>query len=95
VVGLPLSLSGEAGRQAERTMAFADALRDRLGFTVHLWDERLSTQEAQRRMAEERPGAGATKGRRLRSRKVAADTDALAASIILQAFLDSRSRALK
>jgi putative Holliday junction resolvase len=83
VVGLPLSLSGEAGPQAEITTAFARQLEQRLGLTVHLWDERLSTQEALRRVADEHNPGG-----RERSRRVEADTDAIAASIILQAFLD-------
>jgi putative Holliday junction resolvase len=89
VVGLPLSLSGEAGKQAEKATAFADELKERLGLPVHLWDERFSSQEAQRRVAEEHQPSG-TKGRRMRSKRVDADTDALAASIILQAFLDGR-----
>jgi putative Holliday junction resolvase len=89
VVGLPLSLSGEAGKQAEKTTAFADELKQRLGLPVHLWDERFSSQEAQRRVAEEHQPSG-SKGRRMRSKRVDADTDALAASIILQAFLDGR-----
>jgi len=91
VVGLPLTLNGDMGSQAARTTAFADALKERLGLSVHLWDERLSSQEAQRRVADEHQPAHA-KGRRLRSRKIDADTDALAASIILQAYLDSHRR---
>ena len=86
VVGLPLTLSGEAGSQAERTRAFARDLERHIGLPVHLWDERLSTQEAQRLVAE---GGRRERGRRGRGRTSSADLDALAASIILQSYLDS------
>lgn len=84
VVGLPLSLSGAAGVQAEATRAFARRLQESTSLPVHFWDERLSTQEALRRLQARREGRGR------RRREAAADTDALAASIILQAYLDSR-----
>jgi len=84
VVGLPLSLSGEAGPQAESATAFARRLGDRLGLPIHLWDERLSTREAQRRVQGPSRGRG---GRRERPSREA-DVDAIAASIILQAYLD-------
>jgi RNase H-fold protein (predicted Holliday junction resolvase) len=48
-------------------------------------DERLTTQEAMRRVSDEPRGRG---NRRDRGRPHAADTDAIAASIILQAYLD-------
>ena len=85
VVGLPLSLSGDSGPQAETTRAFARELEQHVALPVHLWDERLSTQEALRRVSDEhaRPG-----GRRGRAKRPEADVDALAASIILQAYLD-------
>lgn len=87
VVGLPLSLSGEAGPQAESARAFGRELEARLGLPVHLWDERLSTQEAQRLVTEGRDARD--RGRRGRSHGPSADLDALAASIILQAYIDS------
>ena len=83
VVGLPLSLSGESGAQAQSATAFAEALERRLKLPVHLWDERLSTREAVGRVEGERTGR-----RHARARQNAADIDALAASIILQAYLD-------
>jgi len=86
VVGLPLTLSGETGPQAESTTAFAQALEKRFDLPVHLYDERLSTREALGRVQDGRRGSG---GRRERSRPQA-DTDALAASIILQAYLDGQ-----
>lgn len=83
VVGLPLSLSGESGPQAASAKAFAQDLERQLSLPVHLWDERLSTREALGRVEGARRA-----GRRDRGRQPEADTDALAASIILQAFLD-------
>jgi len=85
VVGLPLSLSGESGPQAVNATEFARSLEQRFSLPVHLYDERLSTREAERRVTDERRSGG----RRERSRPQQADTDAIAASIILQAFLDS------
>jgi putative Holliday junction resolvase len=87
VVGLPLSLSGDAGPQAETTREFAAQLEARLNLPVHLWDERLSTQEAMRRVGGESRERGRHSRREVR-RGPAADTDAIAASIILQAYLD-------
>jgi putative Holliday junction resolvase len=85
VVGLPLSLSGEDSVQTQQVRDWAAALEPRLGLPVHLWDERLSTMEAQR-LGED---AGRSRGRRGRGRQTpAVDTDALAASIVLQAYLD-------
>ena len=83
VVGLPLSLSGEAGSQAERARDFAGQLESRFQLTVHMYDERLSTQEALHRVSDDH-----RRGRRERQKPPVADTDALAASIILQAYLD-------
>jgi RNase H-fold protein (predicted Holliday junction resolvase) len=52
---------------------------------VHLWDERLTTSEAQRLTQD----GGRNRGRRGRGKQPPpVDTDALAASIILQAYLD-------
>ena len=46
VVGLPLTLSGEEGAQAEQARAFADRLRERISAPVELYDERLTTRMA-------------------------------------------------
>lgn len=48
VVGLPLTLAGEEGEQAARARAFAERLDARVGAPVELWDERLTTRQAQR-----------------------------------------------
>ena len=48
VVGLPLTLRGEEGPQAERARAFAATLAERLEVPVDLHDERLTTRQAER-----------------------------------------------
>lgn len=92
VVGLPLSLSGEAGEQAERAREFAREVEKRLNLPVAFWDERLSSREADRILApSQRPGRrgppGRARGPARRAEKGA--TDLVAATIILQAYLDS------
>src|SRR3989304_6118338 len=62
VVGLPLSLSGALGQQAERAQALAEALADRLSIPVLTWDERLSSTEARRRLSS--GGGGRRRGQR-------------------------------
>lgn len=84
VVGLALTLSGALGPQAQRAQALADALAGRLDIPVHTWDERLTSAEARRRLP--RPGKRAS----VRKRRSKGDLDAMAAAIILQAYLDSQ-----
>jgi putative holliday junction resolvase len=80
VVGLPLSMSGEHGTQAQHATSFADALRGFLDVPVELQDERLSTVEAERGLR-----AAGVKGRDLRR-----VVDRSAAAVILQAWLDAQ-----
>ncbi len=100
VVGLALSLSGALGPQAQQVQALADALARRLDIPVHTWDERLTSAEARHRLPRldrrpARPGASAREKRPARGkRRRKGDVDALAAAIILQAFLDSQGRAV-
>ncbi len=87
VVGLPLRLDGGVGEQAESVQQFVRLLLPAVNVPVTLWDERLSTVQAEqllRRESRSRPG-----GRRA-PRKNEAEKDALAAAIILQGYLDSR-----
>ena len=58
VVGLPLTLRGERGEQAQATEAFVDALRGRLDVPVETWDERLTTT-----LAGQTPSASAEDAR--------------------------------
>ena len=80
VVGYPLRLSGAIGTQSEKMAAFAEQLRRRYELPVHLWDERLTTAEAQRVLRESEMSV------KRRSEVV----DQLAAVLILQSFLQSR-----
>jgi putative Holliday junction resolvase len=80
VVGHPLTLSGDRGAAAYHAEKFAEALRGFLELPVTLQDERLTTVQADRGLAE----AG-VRGRRRRD-----VIDQSAATLILQAFLDRR-----
>jgi len=81
VVGLPLLMSGEEGERALEAREFASQLERRLtGVRVEMWDERLTTVEAERTMISD--------GVRRRRRKTAVDP--IAAALILQGYLDSR-----
>jgi len=59
VIGLPLTLRGEVGPQAERVRRFADAAR-RLELPVELYDERHTTSEAKLRGAADVDAGAAT-----------------------------------
>jgi putative Holliday junction resolvase len=87
VLGLPLSLHGEAGPQAQRVRDFGRALAEAVSQPVEYWDERFSSAEAERLLSQ--VPAAVSSGRRRRSR-ILAGRDALAATIILQSFLDRR-----
>ncbi len=78
IVGLPRSMDGSIGKQAEKVMAFTQKLREHTRVPVEFRDERLSTVSARRLMR-----ASNTKRARKKSRD-----DAVAAAIILQAYLD-------
>ena len=52
VVGLPLRLSGAEGTQSEKMRRFARDLESHFGLTVHLWDERWTSTEANRLLRE-------------------------------------------
>ena len=78
IVGLPRSMDGSIGKQAEKVQAFTQKLRQHTKVPVEFRDERLSTVSARRLMR-----ASNTK----RARKESRD-DAIAAAIILQAYLD-------
>ena len=83
VVGDPVHLSGEASPQATKTRAFAAELGELASLPVHLWDERLTSEEAH--------GILYRAGRpRQEHRKV---VDQVAATLILQSFLDEGGEA--
>ncbi len=77
VVGLPLHMSGRRGTKAKEAEAFAEKLRS-LGWRVALYDERLTTVEAERGLREQ------DMNRRRRKNLI----DAHAAQRLLQAYLE-------
>ena len=77
VVGLPLNMDGTEGGSAKEARSFAAELQTRTGLLVHLQDERLTTFDADQRMAR----SGRTHGQKKELR------DALAAAALLQDFL--------
>jgi putative Holliday junction resolvase len=83
VVGNPLHLTGEPSPQAAKTQLFAADLGELTGLPILLWDERLTTREAHRILYE--AGHARQEHRRV--------VDQVAATLILQSFLDSRAAA--
>jgi putative Holliday junction resolvase len=82
VVGNPLRLSGEMSDRAQKTQIFARELGELTGLPIHLWDERLTTREAHEILYQ----AGR---QRQQHRQV---VDQVAATLILQSFLNSREQ---
>jgi putative Holliday junction resolvase len=78
LVGQPLHMDGRAGTQAENAQDFAAGLHRHLGLPVEMWDERLTTAEAQRVLK--------MSGVSLNKRRQAVDQ--MAAVILLQSYLD-------
>lgn len=79
VVGLPLNMDGSAGAAAAKVRSFGDELEKRIDIPVYFHDERLSSFEAEQKLA----------GMMTRKKKKAR-LDAIAAAAILQSFLDSK-----
>jgi putative Holliday junction resolvase len=79
VVGLPLRLSGAEGTQSEKMRRFAEDLESHFGVTVHLWDERWTSTEANRLLRETD----------LSIEKRAKAVDRMAATLILQSWLEA------
>ena len=81
VLGLPLNMDSSEGERVRKTEEFKEALERRTGLEIVFWDERLSTVEAHDIMTE----AGVKGIDRKRY------VDKIAASIILQGYMDSQS----
>ena len=81
VLGFPKNMNNTIGDRAEKSLTFKEMLEKRTGLDVVMWDERLTTVEANRTLME-----GKVR-REDRSKYV----DMLAAVYILQGYLDSRS----
>lgn len=82
VVGLPKLMSGQLGDRAKRCQRFADLLAGQTGLPVELYDERFTTVQAERMLIE------ADVSRKKRRQVV----DAVAATVLLQNYLDSQRR---
>src|SRR3954452_12583680 len=79
LMGNPIHMSGREGRQAEYTRDFAERLKERTGVEIRLWDERLTTVEAERVLK----ASGISIEKRARA------IDRLAAQILLGSYLDA------
>ena len=82
VVGLPLRMSGAEGAQAEKIQSFAEDLRKHFNMPVHLWDERLTSAEANRLLRQTD----------LSIEKRGQAVDRMAAILILQAWMEGAQR---
>jgi len=81
IIGLPRNMNGSLGPQANRVLEFIELLKNKLKMDVIPWDERLTTQAAERILIE------ADMSRAKRRKKV----DQVAAVLILQGYLDNQS----
>lgn len=79
VIGLPLNMDDTEGPRAEKTRRFAVAVEERFGLPIVLWDERLSTWEAERMLLE-------ANMKRQKRREV---IDTVAAVVILRSWIDA------
>ena len=79
IVGLPLQMDGDEGLAAAAARAFADEAHRRTELPVDMWDERLTTVEAERALLAQ----GLRRDRRREK------IDAVAATLMLQSWLDS------
>jgi putative Holliday junction resolvase len=80
VVGLPLRLDGSHGDAAESAQRFARRLENKGRLPVEMWDERMTSRQAERQ--------GRELGERTRGKK--GRVDARAAALLLQSYLDAR-----
>jgi putative Holliday junction resolvase len=83
VVGYPLRMSGAEGTQSEKMQIFAAELRKKFAMPVHLWDERLTSAEANRVLRDSE----------MSIQRRGEVVDRLAAVLILQSWLDTRASA--
>lgn len=79
VVGLPLNMTGTLGGEAKKVLRFVEEMRKVLSVSITTWDERLSTVQAKRTLLE------ADLSRKKRKKVI----DKLAATLILQSYLDA------
>ena len=82
VSGLPKNMNGTLGPQGEKVLKFCDLIKEETGLEIDFWDERLTTVAAERSLIE------GDVSRKKRKKVI----DMLAAVIILQGYLDSKSK---
>ena len=82
VVGLPRNMDGSEGARAELCREFADKLRVSTGLEVVMWDERRTTVEAHNILSQHN----------YHGQKRKNTVDAVAASLILEGYLNSLKR---
>ncbi len=79
VIGMPRNMDGSYGPAAEKVREFATALKDALAIPLKMWDERLTSTQANRMMTE----------RGVKRDKRKEKVDGMAAAIFLQSYLDA------
>ncbi len=82
LLGMPRNMDGSYGPAALKVQEFAAVLKDKIAIPIQLWDERLTSAQAQRFLIE------GNVRREQRKEKV----DKMAAAILLQSYLDSLSQ---
>lgn len=82
VIGLPINMDGSTGPKAKQILDLAPLLSEKSGLPVKTWDERLTSREGGRLMIEQG----------LSREKQKMNSDRLAATLILQNYLESRRR---
>ncbi|MBX3747665.1 MAG: Holliday junction resolvase RuvX [Verrucomicrobiae bacterium] len=81
VVGLPRNMDGSRGPAVEKVEVFVQFLKEAVAIPVRTWDERLTTTQAHRMLAE----------RGLRERERRGRVDSSAAAVLLQSYLDAQA----
>lgn len=99
IVGLPISLDGQLHAQGQQIQSFAQRLQEHISVPLTLWDERFSTVEAQRLLAQRGLDEGDKRQRRegrqhahSKRRRRGHEIDALAATVILEDYLSQHPR---
>lgn len=81
LVGLPINMDGSHGFKADEVKAFVAQLEDVLEVPVELWDERLTSWEAEQHLAET--------GRSVQKERKKGSVDRIAAQLLLKSYLDA------
>ncbi len=85
VIGLPKNMNNTLGKMATDANKFAEDIKLKFNIPTILWDERLTSAQAERRMIE----AGLTRQKRQKS------LDSVAAALLLQSYIDCNPKAIE